>query len=167
MVSSEPLTTMNRKMARRGTLAAAAVALAFMTGPARADIRCSVVSVSPVSFPTYDIFRVPPTDAQGAVTYSCSGVGQRTVTIDLSAGGAGRFDPRLLRAAGDALAYNLFLDAGRGTIWGDGTGGTSRYGPFQPPNNSPVVVPIFGRIPAGQNVTPGSYADSVLLTLNF
>lgn len=153
--------------ARRGALAAAVVALALEAAPARADIQCSIASVSPVAFPDYDVFRAAPTDGQGMVTFSCKGVGQRSVTIELSPGGAGRFDRREMRAAGESLSYNLFLDAGRGTIWGDGGGGTARYGPVQPPNNSPVLVPIFGRIPPGQNVSPGTYADAVTLTLIF
>lgn len=156
-------------MARRRLFATVAVAagLALAADPARAAFECSVVSVSPVSFPVYDVFRVSPTDAQGSVTYECRGVGQNTLTIDLSSGGAGQFSPREMRASSEVLSYNLFVDAGRGTIWGDGGAGTGRYGPYRPPNNSPVVVPIFGRITSGQNVTPGTYTDSVTLTLNF
>ena len=161
------LTTMAEQMAKRSILAAAVASAALAAGPAHADIHCSIGSVSPVTFPVYDVFRGMPTDAQGSVTYSCKGVGQNTVTIDLTAGRAGQFNPRQMRASSEALAYNLFLDAGRGTIWGDGGGGTARYGPFQPPNNTPVVVPIFGRIPPGQNATPHTYTDSVTLTLNF
>lgn len=161
------LTTMAGKMTKKGILAAAVVSLALAAGPVQAAIQCSIGSVSAVAFPDYDVFRGVPTDAQGSVTYSCLGVGQNTVTIDLTAGRAGQFNPRQMSASSEALPYNLFLDAGRGTIWGDGGGGTARYGPFQPPNNSPVVVPIFGRIPPGQNATPGTYTDSVTLTLNF
>jgi spore coat protein U-like protein len=161
------LTTMAGKMTKKGILAAVVISLALAAGPVQAAIQCSIGSVSPVTFPAYDVFRGVPTDAQGSVTYSCRGVGQNTVTIDLSAGGTGQFNPRQMRASSEALPYNLFLDAGCGTIWGDGGGGTARYGPFQPPNNSPVVVPIFGRIPPGQNATPGTYTDSVILTLNF
>lgn len=161
------LARMARQMAKRSILGAAVASAALAAGPVHADIQCSIESVSPVTFPAYDVFRGVPTDAQGSVTYSCKGVGQRTVTIDLSAGGTGQFNPRQMRASSQALPYNLFLDAGRGTIWGDGGGGTARYGPVNPPNNSPVVVPIFGRIPPGQNATPGTYTDSVILTLNF
>lgn len=162
------LTTMAGKMTKKGILAAAVVSLALAAGPVQAAIQCSIGSVSAVAFPDYDVFRGVPTDAQGSVTYSCKGVGQNTVTIDLTAGRAGQFNPRQMRSlSGAALLYNLFLYADRGTIWGDGGGGTARYGPSQPPNNSSVVVPIFGRIPQGQNAASGGYSDSVTLTLNF
>ena len=157
----------HRTMTRRWILAAAAASLVLTAGPARAAILCTISAVSPVTFPAYDVFNTMPTDGQGSVTYSCRGVGQNTVTMDLSEGGSGAFNPRQMAKGSERLAYNLFLDAGRGTIWGNGTGGTGHYGPVQPPNDTPVVVPIFGRIPAGQNVTAGNFGDSVTLTLNF
>ena len=144
-----------------------AVAATLVGAPARADIRCSIKNVTPVSFSTYDVFGTSPQDAQGTVTYSCLGVGPRTVTIDLSSGSSGLFNPRTMMSTGNALPYNLVLDSACTTIWGDGSGGSRRYGPFNPPNNTPVVVLIYGRIPPGQNVAPGSYVDAVTLTLNF
>ncbi len=153
---------------RRRLLLAFVVAGAALAGaPARADIRCSIENVTPVSFSAYDVFRTVPLDAQGSVTYACRGVGQRTVTIDLSSGSSGGFNPRSMTSTGNTLPYNLFLDAACTTIWGDGGGGSARYGPLSPPNNTSVVVPIYGRVPPEQNVAPGSYADSVTLTLNF
>jgi len=154
-------------MTRTSILALAAASLVLVAGPARAAIQCTITTVSAVSFPAYDVFNTLPTDGQGSVTYTCKGVGQNTVTMDLSEGGSGVFNPRQMAKGSEKLAYNLFLDAGRGTIWGNGTGGTGRYGPFLPPNNNPVVVTIFGRIPAGQDVTAGTYGDSVTLTLVF
>ncbi len=144
------------------------VAGAALLGPsARADIACSIEGVTSVSFSDYNVFETSPKDGQGSVTYTCRGVGQRTVRIDLSSGSSGQFNPRSMRSTEGVLPYNLFLDPACTTIWGDGSGGSSRYGPLSPPNNTAVVVPIYGRIPPRQNVAPGSYADSVILTLNF
>ncbi len=154
-------------MRPRLLLACVVVGAALVGVSARADIRCSIESVTPVSFSAYDVFHTYPEDAQGSVTYSCRGVGQRTVTIDLSSGSSGQFNPRHMTSTGNVLPYNLFLDSACTTIWGDGGGGSSQYGPYVPPNNTPVVVPIYARIPPGQDVAPGSYADSVTVTLNF
>lgn len=154
-------------MRPRLLLAFVVAGAALLGTPARADIACSIAGVTPVSFADYKVFETSPKDAQGSVTYLCRGVGQRTVRIDLTSGSSGRFNPRSMSSSGGVLPYNLFLDSACTTIWGDGTGGSSRYGPLSPPNNTAVVVPIFGRIPPGQNVAPGSYADSVILTLDF
>jgi spore coat protein U-like protein len=65
------------------------------------------------------------------------------------------------------LDYNLFLDANRTTIWGDGTGGSSRSGPIMPPLLTQVTVTVYTRIPARQNVRVGHYTDSITATINF
>jgi spore coat protein U-like protein len=68
----------------------------------------------------------------------------------------------------NALAYNLFREAARVTVWGDGSGGTQvvTVGDSGPPGN-PVTVTIFGRVPAGQWVAAGTYADTLVLTIEF
>ena len=52
-------------------------------------------------------------------------------------------------------------------IWGNGTGGTSFYATANIPNNRDVSVPVYARVPAGQDVRAGSYADNVSVTVNF
>ena len=82
-------------------------------------------------------------------------------------GGAGTFDPRRMLNGAEALNYNLYLDAARTQIWGDGTGASQLYVNSNPPNSRTVTVTIFGRIPAQQDVSAGSYSDSITATINF
>jgi spore coat protein U-like protein len=65
------------------------------------------------------------------------------------------------------LNYNIYLDATRRTIWGNGAGITQVYIDTNPPNATPVIVPAFGRIFARQNVESGQYADSVHTVILF
>jgi len=91
-----------------------------------------------------------------------------TITIDLSKGSAPSYFPRQMRKGAETMSYNLYLDAARVSGWGDGTGGTSRYGPMFPPLlGSPVTVTVYGRIPASQNVSAGAYTDTITATINF
>jgi spore coat protein U-like protein len=88
------------------------------------------------------------------------------IVVQLGAGSAGAFSPRTMLRSGEPLNYNLYLDAARTQVWGNGTSGTSTH------SNSnfalfPVVVPIYARIFAGQNVTVGSYSDTVVATIVF
>jgi spore coat protein U-like protein len=71
-----------------------------------------------------------------------------------------------MSAGAAALSYNLYLDAARISVWGDGSGGTSTYGPLQPAEGS-TSIPIYGRAPGGQNASPGNYSDTVVVTLVF
>lgn len=113
------------------------------------------------------MFDPSPVVSTGSITFDCTGVlPADAVRIDLDAGGAASFTPRRLIAGVVALAYNLYLDAARTVVWGDGTGGSSAYGPVHPAEGSTTLT-IYGRIPAGQHVAAGSYSDTVTVTLQF
>src|SRR5579863_9468060 len=111
----------------------AAFAMSLAPSAAHATTSCSFTSVVGVAFGAYDVFALSPLDTAGSLTFVCTGVGASdTIVIDLSMGGGSSFTPRALAAAGSSLSYNLFLDAARTAIWGDGTRGTSHYGPMTP-----------------------------------
>jgi spore coat protein U-like protein len=68
----------------------------------------------------------------------------------------------------DQLLYNLYRDSGRTIVWGDGSGGSQAYQNNNPqPNNRDITVPIFGRIPPGQNAKVGNYSDTITVTLTY
>ncbi len=147
------------------TLALAAAGMLCGTDAARGIGSCTITAVG-VSFGTYDVFSGSPLDSTGSVTYNCISV-LGTITINLSRGGAPTFTPRQMFRSSETLNYNLYLNAARTTIWGDGTSGTSHYGPVTPPLLTNVTVTIYGRIPGGQDVSAGTYSDTVVATINF
>lgn len=129
---------------------------------------CSFVSVVDMSFGSYDVFSAVPLDSTGSVTYNCTSVGEfDVITIDLDTGGATGFSPREMSYSTEKLNYNLYIDAARTNVWGDGTSGTSHYGPTTPPEGTNVAVTSYGRVFALQNVAAGSYSDTVVVTVNY
>jgi spore coat protein U-like protein len=66
----------------------------------------------------------------------------------------------------ETLNYNLYLDPGGSQIWGDGTSGTQKFSATTS-NNQTLNLPIFGRMPAGQDVSVGIYSDTIIATINF
>ena len=114
------------------------------------------------------------TDSTGSVRVSCGGVAGLLIPfrIDLGRGGAAGYAPRRLASGANTLAYNLYGDAGRTSVWGDGTGGSVSA-------NSSVLLDalgwapmqtftIYGRIGAGQTTAvPGSYADTISVTVTY
>ena len=124
------------------------------------------ISVTSVAFGNYNVFATTPADSTGTITYRCSS-SPFLIWITLSDGSSSTFNPRTLRRGSETLTYNLYRDATRATIWGDGTGGTSAYTRFFPPSNQNVSVPIYGRIPAQQDVSAGNYTDTVSAVINF
>ena len=142
------------------------IALLTVPGPAAAIGSCAFNSTVGVNFGAYDVFNTTPTDSTGSMTYTCVSL-LSTITIDLSKGSGSGYIPRRMHKGSDHMDYNLYLDASFVTVWGDGTGGSSRYGPVTPPLASPVTVTIYGRIPALQNIKAGSYMDTIVATINF
>jgi len=124
------------------------------------------ISATSVNFGSYNVFNGSDVDSTGTVTYNCNG-GAHNVTVGLTQGASASFNPRQMKKGAEALTYNLFLDASRTSIWGDGTSGTSVHQGGDPPNNTNVNVTVYGRVWAGQDVSAGSFSDSVTAVINF
>ena len=131
---------------------------------------------SGVAFGVYDGALATPTDSTGNATLRCTHTGGGAVktsyTIALSRGASGSFVQRRLRAGKSVLNYNLFTDAGRTRIWGDGSAGSAIVAGTLLVNPGNFVInevshPIYGRIPAQQSTDSGIYADQILVTLTF
>ena len=129
--------------------------------------RCSVEGSGGLRFGAYNVFDVAPVDAVGTLLIECTGIeAGMPVVIELGRGGEGGFLGRALRNARHELRYQVYLDAARTVIWGDGTGGTSVMR-VRPPDGRPLSIPLFGRVPPRQNVSPGDYSDELLVTIEY
>lgn len=65
----------------------------------------------------------------------------------------------------DQLDCNLCTGAARTTIWGDGTDGSVTV--TRAFNNNRVRLSMYGRIPAMEDIAPGSYTDRITATVTF
>ncbi len=161
-------------MLRHRTLTSArmilAAALVSMAIPGMAQAVCQI-NLSTLNFGSYDPLETSPVDSVGNLTYFCSQpVPFVTITIDRS-GTENVHSRRMINNSGgqdtDALLYNIYLDAARTAIWGDGTQGSQIWSTPSPAVRTRVNVPIYGRIPAGQNIGVGSYGDTLMITINY
>ena len=135
------------------------------TASASAQSPSCTISVTSVAFGNYNVFTTSQYDSMGSITYQCNATAMN-ISIGLSKGSSSTFSPRTLRKGGEVLNYNLYRNAGRTNIWGDGTGGTLVYTRANPPNNS-LTLTVYGRIPAQQDVSAGNYTDTVSALINF
>jgi spore coat protein U-like protein len=149
---------------RSSWLGAAVGLFVIIVTPGPVMAACTI-SASGVSFGGYNVFSNTPLDASGTVTFQCSPLAVN-VQVQLSRGGAPSFSPRQMRQGSTTLDYNLFLDVTRTIIWGDGTAGTLVYSALVAPFVD-IVVPVYGRVPARQNVPAGSYTDTITATIVF
>lgn len=108
-----------------------------------------------------------PLDATSTLTVSCSNSTPYAVSLNAgaNAGGATNFTSRAMKSGSDTLSYQLYLDSGRSTVWGDGTASSSSKSGTG--TGSTQSIPVYGRIPSLANVVPGSYTDTVTVTVSY
>src|SRR5438874_6956298 len=147
---------------RRSHILTAALAALFcsLVSPNAAEAACTISAGGAVSFGNYDWTLATPTDTVGSMTYTCT----TAALVFLSQGSSGTYTQRTMLSGANSLGYNLYTDAARTQVWGDFfTGGTIQVAPA----GTPATLDVYGRIPAGQNVPPGSYTDSITVTFFF
>lgn len=155
-------------MKRLVTIAALLVSAVAWSSEVQAAANCTIRTLVGVSFGSYNVFAAAPLTSTGSVSIRCVGIGAglSPISVLLSPGVSGIYQPRKMTRSGETLNYNLFLDPNGGQIWGDGTSGTQIYSTMAS-NNRPVDLTIFGRVPPGQDVGVGAYSDIIVLTINF
>lgn len=151
----------------------AALALSFAS-TADAVVTCTVSASGP-NFGIYNPLSAAPALSNGSVTATCTLVSGGTTTVSLtssySIGSGSSYAARTLRSGTNILNYNLFYDAAFTQIRGNGTGGSQQGGAtLTVTRGSPTASAtsiIYGRIPAGQDVAPGLYTDTIVVTITY
>lgn len=121
---------------------------------------CSVSSQG-IVFGTYDTFSSQSLESTGNIDISCDS--ETIYSISLSTG-SGSFLQRTMVFGSHVLNYNLFTDAARTIVWGDGTNSTATVSGV---TTSTASHSVYGRVPARQNAYVGNYSDNVTITINF
>jgi len=161
--------------------AAFLIALAGSALPADllAATTCTSGNVS-LSFGPYLAINAAPLDAQAAFLVTCTrtiapgDISPAKVTISVALGpsqGSNSIQNRqMFRGGGaDLLNYNVYLDPGRISVWGNTDGVDTSVQTLNVPNNATrtATYTFYGRVFPLQNLTPAPYGDSLLITVNY
>jgi spore coat protein U-like protein len=133
---------------------------------------CVVTAANDIAFGAYDpanVHSTTPAVAAGSVTVRCTRGSTAAITLNEgvhAAAGSSCDTPlrQMADAGGDSLSYDLYSDSTHTTAWGCGTTNDVEN-TFT--SLAPVTFDTFGRIPAGQDVPAGSYADTVTVAVTF
>ena len=163
---------------RRLVIAGLLVLGAVPSAQAQTTPDCSIdTSAANIDFGAYDpILDTASLDAVGRITVTC--VGNERIELRLSHGSSGTYAARTMTAGTRRLAYNLYLDAGRTIVFGDGsggsqaaqcqTGGSGRDCATSGTQGARQATLVFhGAVPPAQDVVPGLYADNLTVTVDF
>lgn len=148
---------------RRTTRSAASTCLlaAMLLGASLSawSVTCSVSTTS-VNFGSYDVFSNVNSDGAGSVSVTCDAAASYSIAIS---SGNGSYASRWMASGPHQLAYNLYREASRSTIWGDGTGGSAVVSG----SGTGATHTVYGRIPSRQNVYAGSYSDNIVVIVTY
>ena len=136
----------------------------FFAANAEGASSCTIVNVTPMGFGTYHAGSSFPVDSTGEIDVTCTS--SQLVQISLGRGVSARQMPRQMTSQGASLAYNLYLDAARTMVWGDGTEGTLTFNGYVTAGQV-LRLPIFGRVFALQSVPRGIYIDRIIAFVVF
>jgi spore coat protein U domain-containing protein, fimbrial subunit CupE1/2/3/6 len=144
----------------------AATATANLGVSATVTNNCTI-STAALAFGSYDpVVANASTNLDGTGTVSVACTKGTTATVGLGLGGnASGSTRRMSDGGGNFLTYELYQDAGHVTVWG--SAGAGLLSPAAAPSKNARNFTVYGQVVANQDVTAGSYNDTVVATVNF
>jgi spore coat protein U-like protein len=123
---------------------------------------CSV-SAAALNFGATGVLRAN-LDATTSISVTCTS--QAPYTVALDGGLSGATDPTLrkMTSSGTSVTYGLYQDNSRTTPWGSSTGVNTLAGTG---SGLAQNFTVYGRVPAQTTPAPGTYSDTVVLTLSY
>lgn len=157
-------------VAMAGALAAVSGQVGAATATATFQVDATVVSSCSVSatnhsFGNYDPLAALPATGTSTVTVQCTLLTPYNIALNPGGGtGATVTARKMTKGGSDTLTYSLYRDAAHALVWGE-TIGTDTLAFVGTGLAEPHLV--YGQIPARQNVNPGTYNDTITVTVNF
>lgn len=107
-----------------------------------------------------------PVDASTSLAVTCTRTTPYSVALSAgaNAGGATAFGNRTMKSGNHLLPYQLYLDAGRTQVWGNGSNSGVHSGTG---TGSTQSLTVYGRLPSLAGVVPGDYSDTVTVTITY
>ncbi|HZG19215.1 MAG TPA: spore coat U domain-containing protein [Herbaspirillum sp.] len=145
--------------------------LLLVVAPLQAQQVCSSAS-NPVAFGLYDPQSSAHLDNTGSITVTCQATVSLLIgySVKLSAGSSGAYSQRKMLSGTNSLNYQVYTDAARTSIWGDGSSSTGFIADgYLLQVLTPVVrtYTVYGRVPGSQNVKAGSYLDTLTVLITY
>jgi spore coat protein U-like protein len=138
----------------------AATATASFTITATVQATC-LISATSMAFGTYTGALAETTST---ISITCTNTTPYNVGLSVGLGAGATVAARKMTSGANLLTYALYRDAARTQIWGTTVSTDTRAG-----TGNGVLQPltVYGRLYAGQFVTPGAYSDTIIATVTY
>jgi spore coat protein U-like protein len=140
-------------------------ATATSTFQVRATITatCTILTSSDLDFGSLGVLTTNA-DQSSSIQVQCTNTTPYNIGLDAGAGTGATVTTRKLSNGGAVINYSLYTDAARTTVWGNtiGTDTVAAAG-----NGGSQNYTVFGRIPAQSTPAPGTYTDTITVTVTY
>jgi spore coat protein U-like protein len=155
-------------------LGVAGMAMASGTDTAELTVSASItsnctISTTALEFGAYDYIEANNSSAlngTGGVSTTCTTGAAVTITLGKGANdttGTDAVPVRNMKSGENLLAYFLYSDSDRTTVWGN----TEGSGVADTGTGAASAKTIYGKVTGGQNKPVGTYTDTVVATVTF
>ena len=124
---------------------------------------CTIASAGTLAFPSTGVLTSPVT-ATSAIVVQCTNSTPYNIGLNAGATTGGTTTTRLMAAGATTIQYQMFTNTGHTTNWGNtvGTDTVAATG-----NGANQSYTVYGQVPAQTSVAPGSYSDTVTVTVTY
>jgi spore coat protein U-like protein len=120
------------------------------------------ITANPLNFGTYSGSLITSTTT---ISVNCNFSTSYNVGLNAGTGPGATVTTRAMTGIGGAaLAYSLYSDAGMSMNWGQTVGVDTVSGTG---SGIPQSLAVYGQLPGGQTVVPGSYNDTITATITY
>ena len=104
--------------------------------------------------------------ANGTITATCTSGDVYTIALDKGTSTSGSIiDRRMQASGGTQVHYELYTTTAHTTVWGDGTSSSATNGGTG--TGSAQTYTVYGQIPAQTTPAPGSFSDTITVTVTY
>ncbi len=124
---------------------------------------CSVVSATAIDFGTMSAIAAN-VDQTSTLTVNCSSTTPYNIGLSAGGGSGATVATRKMTSGANTINYTLYRDAARTQVWGTTIGTDTATGTGTGANQA---VTIYGRVPSQAVPPPGTYTDTVTVTVTY
>jgi spore coat protein U-like protein len=124
---------------------------------------CLINSASALNFGTQGVLAAN-VDQTSTIQVTCTNTTPYNIGLNAGTGTGATVAVRKLTSGANTVNYTLYSNSGRTTVWGNtvGTDTVAATG-----NGAAQNYTVYGRIPAQTTPAPGSYADTITVTVTY
>jgi spore coat protein U-like protein len=138
-----------------------ATTTAFMVTATSATV-CSVAATA-LNFGATGVLR-SALDGTSSITVTCTSAAPYTVALDGGLSGASNPTQRKMSQGAESITYGLYQNSNRAAPWGNSDGVNTVAGTG---TGLTQTFTVYGRVPAQSTPSPGTYSDTVVLTISY